>query len=323
LNQQRHQSDTSPHAHPNSEKPTLLLVDDDTENMEILASLLRQEYDVLSANSGQQAISTIGQERIDLVLLDVYMPSSNGYEVCERLKASRATVNIPVIFVTACVGIEDEIRGLRLGAADYVTKPVRLPVLRARIKSHLDLRRQMKALELASFTDGLTGLANRLQLNQILEREWLSMLRRQEPLSLILIDIDHFKLYNDCYGHLRGDEALVRVAHAIASCQRRPEDTIGRFGGEEFLVVLPNTGLRGAAQVAARMQQSVQYLQLPHARSPVADIVTISLGVASHQQKGKRGDVPLDVMSLLNEADQCLYTAKSRGRNQYCIADSG
>jgi diguanylate cyclase (GGDEF)-like protein len=316
--------DNNPASPRNSagKKPTLLLVDDDREHLNVLSSLLRGKYQVLSANSGQEAIVTLEQEVIDLVLLDVQMPTTNGYEFCERLKASPATVAIPIIFVTGCVSAEDEIHGLSVGAVDYVYKPINLPVLEARIQTHLDVRRQMQAVELESRTDALTGLANRLQLNETLERQWLTMLRRQEPLSLIMIDIDHFKFYNDHYGHLQGDECLARVAAAISGSQHRPDDVVGRYGGEEFLVVLPNTSAKGAEQVAARMHRAVQDLQLPHVGNPIAEFVSISLGVASHRPVGKRRGSPIDLPTLLTQADECLFRAKSSGRNQYCVASS-
>ncbi|TVR66708.1 MAG: diguanylate cyclase [Spirochaetaceae bacterium] len=221
-------------------------------------------------------------------------------------------------FITAMTGEEDETRGLEAGAVDYITKPFRLAIVRARVRTHLELKRKNDMLEDLANRDGLTGIHNRRQFEETLEREWRRAARAGSPLSLILFDIDYFKPYNDNYGHQAGDRCLQAVAQAAERALLRAGDMIARYGGEEFVVVLPNTASDEALQVAERMRTAVEDLKEEHRHSPVGDHLTISAGVATAWPS--RTDPETDQDSgrreLVGRADQALYEAKSAGRNR-------
>jgi diguanylate cyclase (GGDEF)-like protein len=292
-------------------RQTVLIVDDTPANIEMLSEALSDEYEVLFATSGQDALDIASNQHPDLILLDVIMPDMDGYQVCTRLKEGARTRTIPVIFVTAMDHEEDETKGLNVGAIDYLTKPIRPPIVRARVRNHLELKRYRDSLESLSSTDGLTGIPNRRQFDQAFDREWHRARRNQTPLSLILMDIDLFKDYNDYYGHLAGDDCLRTLARVLAEYIRRPTDLIARYGGEEFACVLPDTDIEGALWFANQILEKVNTLHAPHAHSAVADHVTLSLGVSTL--------VPVvgqPSFELIRRADECLYAAKRNGRNQ-------
>jgi diguanylate cyclase (GGDEF)-like protein len=291
---------------------TILIVDDTPANIEILSSILGGEHQILFATSGQDALELVAGQTPDLILLDVMMPEMDGYEVCRRLKADPRTHNVPVIFITSLSEEGDETRGLEVGAIDYIFKPIRAPIVKARVRNHLELKRYRDMLENLSAIDGLTGLANRRRFDERLAQEWLRGRRNQSPLSVCMMDLDFFKLFNDRYGHAAGDDCLRRVALALASTVRRPTDFVARYGGEEFVCVLPDTDAAGAAVLANRLRDSVAALGIPHAASTVARYVTISGGVAAV--------IPADDSTptqLLEAADRLLYQAKKAGRNRF------
>jgi diguanylate cyclase (GGDEF)-like protein len=292
-------------------KQTILIVDDTPANIEILCEVLDSEYEVLFATSGTDALSIAVDQSPDLILLDVVMPEMNGYQVCRHLKEDKRTQSIPVIFVTAMDQEEDEAKGLNVGAIDYLTKPIRPPIVKARVRNHLELKRYRDFLENLSSTDGLTGIFNRRRFDETLDSEWRRARRAASPLSLILMDIDLFKSYNDHYGHLAGDDCLRRLAQVLSDCVRRPSDLVARYGGEEFACLLPNTDANGAMQVANHILEATNNLNIPHAHSSVADRVTVSIGVTTI--------IPVTgqpVSQLIQRADELLYTAKGSGRNQ-------
>lgn len=299
-----------------AERERILIVDDMPTNIRILGEALRHEYAVSIATSGEQALQACqGDDPPDLALLDIMMPGMDGFEVCRRLKAEAATRDIPVIFVTVRDQGRDEEQGLSLGAVDYITKPFYLPVVLARVRAHLELRRKSRMLERLALVDGLTEVANRRGLDEVLEREWRRARRTGASLAAIMADIDHFKAYNDNYGHAAGDACLRRVARILALALARPGDTLGRFGGEEFLAVLPDTGPEAALEVAERLRRAVEDANLPHAHSPAADRVTLSLGAAAIAagEDNAAGD-------LVKAADTALYRAKNEGRNRAVLA---
>jgi diguanylate cyclase (GGDEF)-like protein len=292
-------------------KQTILIVDDMPTNIEILSKTLGSTYEVLFATNGPDALSIAFDQNPDLVLLDVMMPEMDGYEVCRQLQQDARTRRIPIIFVTALDQEDEETKGLGLGAIDYITKPIRPPIVQARVRNHLELKRYRDFLENLSATDGLTGIANRRRLDECLAIEWRRARRNQTPLSLILLDIDLFKTFNDHYGHLAGDDCLRQLARTLSQCIRRPSDLLARYGGEEFACLMPDTDPEGALLVAQQMWTSFSNLNIPHAYSPVADRVTLSLGVATM--------IPLigqPLFDLIRRADECLYSAKHNGRNQ-------
>jgi diguanylate cyclase (GGDEF)-like protein len=253
-----------------------------------------------------------------VILLDVMMPKMDGYEVCTRLKTDPATADIPVIFITGMDETEAESRGLELGAVDYVTKPFKPVVVRARVHNHVELKRARDRLLALAATDGLTGLANRRRFDEALQSEWKRLQRTGSELGLIMLDIDHFKPFNDTYGHLAGDDCLRNVAGVLAGEMLRGPDVAARYGGEEFACILPETTLAGAVAVAERIRAGIEALGIPHSGSKVVPVVTASLGVISVLCTGVTR--PED---LLLAADACLYRAKSEGRNRVVRGDPG
>ena len=291
----------------------ILVVDDAMENVQILHQALRDEHEVLFALSGEKAIEVALAQQPDLILLDAVMPGMDGYAVCAALEASPRLQDIPVIFVTALSQPEDETRALEAGAVDFISKPFNVAVVRARVRSQLTIKRQADAMRELSLTDGLTGVANRRHFNDRLESEWRRCARANLPLSLIMIDIDHFKLYNDRYGHQAGDLCLQEVSAAMKRCAARPQDLLARYGGEEFILLLPQEGPEGAEAVAQRILDEVRKLAVPHESSPTSPIVTVSMGLATAMPPLERQDAN----ALIRSADANLYQAKQGGRNRY------
>jgi diguanylate cyclase (GGDEF)-like protein len=263
------------------------------------------------ATHGEQGLKAALTGRPDLILLDITMPDLDGYEVCRRLKADPLTQGIPVIFITALTDAADETRGLELGAADYITKPFHPAVVRARVRTQMRLKQQSDLLENLAFIDGLTGLANRRALDDRCTQEWSRSLRTGRPLSVILLDVDHFKLFNDHCGHSAGDECLKGVARSLAARVRRPSDLVARYGGEEFVVLLPEADHASAMAVGETLRAGVAEFNMPHPASPVAPHVTISVGVATAV-----AGPALTFAQLLEHADQALYACKRGGRNR-------
>lgn len=296
---------------PARERPVVLVVDDEPSNIEVLADTLGADNDILFATNGQEALEIAIAELPDLVLLDVSMPGMDGYAVCAALKADSRTRAAPVIFATARSEEADEAKGFAVGAVDYVVKPLRPALVRARIKSQVELKQLRDTLERLALVDGLTGVWNRRRFDEYLAQEWRRGQRESSNIALVMIDIDHFKAFNDTYGHQEGDRCLKAVAQALASVIKRPADLLARYGGEEFACVLPTTTLDGAASLAEAMRQAVAARAVPHAKSSAGPIVSASLGVAALMPSGEH--VPAD---LIRMADECLYAAKEGGRNR-------
>lgn len=292
-------------------RPTILVADDSPANIGFLEMILGGDYNLLFAVNGEDAVELALAETPDLILLDVVMPNMDGYEACRVLKADRRTADIPVIFVTALAQEGDETRGLELGAIDFISKPISPAVVRARVRNHLELKRQRDILTGLSFMDGLTGIANRRRFDLVLDTEWRRCTRNCAPLSLLMMDIDFFKPFNDAEGHLAGDDCLRKVATALTGVVLRPGDLLARYGGEEFVCVLSETDGAGARMVAERSQAVLAELALPHPRSAVAPVVTLSLGIATAFPSAKT-----EPASLIQAADAALYAAKSAGRNR-------
>ena len=299
-------------------KSRILIVDDERTNIQVLNAILQENYEISVALSGEQALKrAFGDKKPDLVLLDIQMPDLDGFEVCRRLQEHPETRDIPVIFITAKSNEKDEEQGLAVGAVDYLTKPFGPSVVLARIRVHLELKRKRDILRNLSNKDGLTCIANRRRFEEFLEFEWQRGIRNGEPLSLIMADIDHFKLYNDHYGHAAGDECLREVARSLSGVVSRQTDLVARYGGEEFICLLTGTNHDGAREVARKMREAVEALGIPHAFSPVAPTITLSLGVATlvPQRDGKTAH------DLFLAADKALYKAKSTGRNKVSVLD--
>jgi diguanylate cyclase (GGDEF)-like protein len=318
----------------------ILIVDDNPANLEVLSRMLRERgYRFRVARSGARAITSARSEPPDLVMLDITMPEMDGYQVCEALKMDPRTAGVPVIFISALDDALDKVRAFRVGGADYVGKPFQLEEVLARIEHQLrisrlqedlarrnrelsakneellavsrELERANGELERLSRSDALTGLANRRHLMEVLDRESRRAARARLPFSLVIVDVDFFKQYNDVYGHQAGDECLRRVSAALRDALRRPEDFVGRYGGEEFVVALPGTDAAGAQEVGRKLCEAVRRCAIPHDRSQAAPVVSISGGVATLEVDTS---VPLD--ALLARADEALYRAKREGRDR-------
>jgi diguanylate cyclase (GGDEF)-like protein len=291
----------------------ILVVDDSPENLQVISAVLKQDYRVKVAINGERALAlATSAEPPDLILLDVMMPGMDGYEVCARLKQNPVTARIPVLFVSSRDDEEDEARGLSLGAIDYIVKPIRPSIVQARVRNHIELKRSRDLLEQLTTQDHLTGISNRRRFDDSLAQEWQRAAREQTPLSLVAIDIDHFKAYNDHYGHPQGDQCLIQVARALATCVTRPTDLVARCGGEEFAGLLPSTDSTGAARLAGQMRAAIEAEALEHARSPTHPHVTISLGVATVVPQAEES-----AQLLVDLADAALYEAKGAGRNAF------
>ena len=298
-------------------RPKLLVVDDQAVNVQALHQAFAADHKVLMATNGRQALAVCISQQPDLVLLDVVMPDMDGYEVCRQLKAHEATRDIPVIFVTAHSDEEAETRGLEAGAVDFISKPINPKIVRARVKTHLTLKRQADLLRRWVYIDGLTGANNRRYFDERLQAEWARSVRQDSLLSVIMIDVDLFKRFNDRHGHQAGDECLRKVAAGLRSALKRPSDLLARYGGEEFVCLLPDTGLAGAQELAGQLRQRVFDLGIEHGDSTVGPAVTVSLGVCATPAPKVRGEAA----ALVKQADAQLYLAKERGRHQVAAAE--
>jgi len=297
--------------------PEIVVVDDHPTNLDLLVKLLgAQGYLIRAFPDAELALKSVRRALPDLVLLDVGLPVMDGYEACRQLRADERTSDVPVIFLSARVSTDDIVAGFDAGGSDYVTKPIRERELLARVRVHVQVKQLQDALRRQSTVDALTGLYNRRMLDETLQNEWRRSLRLASWLGAILIDVDHFKLYNDHYGHQKGDLCLRSIAHAIASTARRSGDFVARYGGEEFMVLLPNTDLVGTRLVAQRVLDGVRGLKLAHECNPTAPTATVSVGVASVVPSRDSSST-----NLLETADRRLYAAKRRGRNQLVSED--
>ena len=294
-------------------RPRVLIIDDVPNNIEVLGEALSQDYDVRFACSGQEGLTIAVADPPDVILLDVVMPEMDGFEVCRRLKDLDDLQNIPVIFVTARDAEEDQGIGLSLGAVDYITKPFNPALVRMRVRNHAESKRRADLLASLAMIDGLTHLPNRRRFDEQLELEWKRCQRDSLPLSLLLMDIDDFKGFNDRFGHGEGDTCLQRVADALAKATHRPTDLLARYGGEEFVALLPDTDALGAWQVGERLRVAVEALGIPHAPALTGRVVTLSVGYATRVPDSEAAMTP---EALLKAADEQLYVAKRDGRNR-------
>lgn len=312
---------------------SILIVDDDPVVVQMLGRMLTELGEVRFALSGVQGLQMAREQLPDIILLDAEMPGMDGYEVCRALKADQELSAIPVIFVTSHDDNDSEVRGLEAGAVDFIGKPPRPGRVLARVRTHLQLKQATDELMRCAHTDALTGLANRRQFDRCLEREWDRARRAASPMSLLMLDIDHFKQFNDHYGHQEGDRCLQVVAQSIQLTIRRPADEVARIGGEEFVVLLPDTDADGAVHMGRRLIDSMTALAWPHSQSPSSDHVTLSIGAATapfHLMRDGAAafggnSLAASQADLLQCADKALYQAKEMGRNdvRFMMLDLG
>ncbi|HIJ84449.1 MAG: Response regulator receiver modulated diguanylate cyclase [Magnetococcales bacterium] len=295
-----------------SEKAKILIADDEKVNIDVLDGLLKPYYKTVIAKDGFQVFKRLEKSPLpDLILLDVVMPGMDGFEVCRKVKDNPLTREIPVIFITGQTDEQHEALGFEVGAVDYIQKPFSPMITLARVKTQVELKRRGDRLEKMAIFDGLTGIPNRRRFDEFLEYEWERSLRYRHPLSLILMDIDFFKRYNDYFGHSEGDECLKKVARAIAESLPRTADLACRYGGEEFACILPETNAEGATIAARRILANCRDLRLPHPQSETENIVTLSLGTATMTPTNE-----IQRQTIIEMADKGLYLAKKNGRNQ-------
>ena len=290
----------------------VLIVDDEPMSRMLLESILELVFTCATAESGEEAISYCEANLPDLVLLDMNMPDISGLDVCSALKASPETNHIPVIFVTSTMDIESENACWEVGASDFVMKPVNASTLTHRIKTHLQNKLRTEFLEMMTFHDQLTGLYNRTYLTKEIPLLIKQVARDKGTVGAIMIDIDYFKLFNDTYGHLEGDICLQKVAQIVSDTVKRPKDAVIRFGGEEFLVVLPYIDHQGTKLVAHQLVEAVAKARIPHGKG-IENRVSISAGFAVWKATDVVED---DVAALIEDADISLFEAKELGRNQ-------
>ncbi|MBB2775402.1 UNVERIFIED_ORG: diguanylate cyclase (GGDEF)-like protein [Comamonas terrigena] len=298
---------------------SILIVDDNTDMIQLMARMLKGVARLRFATHGEEALQLMRMEPPDLVLLDAEMPGMSGYHVCEALQLDPVLADIPVIFVTGHTDTDYEVRGLDAGAVDFITKPVNEALLLARVRTQLRIKSMADELRRMATIDSLTGLANRRHFDNLMRREWKCCARDGKQMTLLMADVDHFKRYNDSYGHPAGDACLQAVAQALQSIAKRPSDLVGRLGGEEFAVLLPDTDLAGGQEVAEHAVQAVRAQALPHASSLTAEHVTISVGLAVCTPHNAADS---ELHALYSAADRALYQAKAEGRNRW-IAWSG
>jgi diguanylate cyclase (GGDEF)-like protein len=299
-----------------NDKCRILVIDDEKTNLMVLNQLLSTDYTVLTAKSGAEGLDRVARERPDLILLDIVMPGMNGFEVLKTLKDSPETRSIPVIIITGLDNEMDEEKGLQLGAVDYISKPFKNAIVIVRVRTHIQIVQHIRMIERLGLVDPLTNIPNRRCFDDRLAVEWRRAIREKKPISFMMMDVDKFKTYNDTYGHPQGDTLLRTIAQIFNSAARRPVDLAARLGGEEFGVLLPDTALEGALEVAEEIRSRVEAARIPTASGGGGNIittVTISIGVTT--QTPGEGAAAEDFIS---QADANLYIAKETGRNRVC-----
>jgi two-component system, cell cycle response regulator len=287
----------------------VLVVDDEEIICTLFAAMLGHygRYHVVTTTDGRQVMDILRREPFDVMLLDMSMPAISGLDVLRQV--TQAFEELPVIIVTGHGSIEVAVESMQAGAADFVTKPVPAAVLHLRIQKALEHARTRR---LAS-TDGLTEVYNHRTFQERLSQEIARADRYSRPLSVLMIDVDHFKVYNDTHGHPQGDIVLQDLARLLREMSRT-SDTVARYGGEEFAIILPETDSVGAQKIGQRLREQVEGYPFPGKELMPGGTLTISIGVATHAPAGSKD-------ALLQAADTALYTAKREGRNRVCVAE--
>ncbi|MDX8387175.1 MAG: diguanylate cyclase [Ghiorsea sp.] len=285
-----------------------------------------------TCNKPENAIEAILKIGPTVILLDMHMPVTSGQDILQQLQHHDATKDIPALILTMDTSSKTKQNAFHMGANDYLIKTPdknelvlrlryhtrsyidhleREATYKALLESKQKLKESIEELERSSYLDSLTGISNRRSFDKYFEVEWQRALRETTPLSLIFIDVDFFKQYNDFYGHLAGDDCLKEIASSLQKSLQRPTDLVSRYGGEEFVVVLPSTHGQGAMLIAERLRKNIEALNLDHAESKGFDIVTVSLGTVTTSPMVKHHS-----RDFIHMADTALYEAKQNGRNQ-------
>lgn len=292
-------------------KYRILVVEDSLLNQHVIQNILQDKYILAKALTAKEALEMVPKFHPHLILLDIILPDSGGFQVLEALKNMEESRNIPVIIITGMDDEESEERGLMLGAVDYIKKPFKHGIVGARINTQIHFIKQMQTIEQLGMLDGLTGISNRRAFDIELQTEWNRAIKEATELSMIMLDIDNFKIYNDTYGHPQGDIILQSIAKILKTETKDSPNMVFRYGGEEFSVILPTDGLAGAVHVAERIRLRVEQTKVLSIFSDIVTSVTVSLGVAS-----MKPSITDPVYFLIERADQKLYQAKHDGRNR-------
>lgn len=323
-----------------SDHPVVLLVDDQVMVAETIRRMLAEESDIEFhyCSDANKAVDTAAELKPTIILQDLMMPDIDGYTLVGQYRENSSIRNVPIIVLSIKDDPQDKSRAFEIGATDYLVKlPDKIELvarIRANTRNYLtqlerddafvvlaDLRAELEKsnaeLQRLTCLDSLTGISNRRRFDEFIVKECMRSAREGAPLSLLLIDIDNFKAYNDNYGHLGGDGCLRKVADAFRNAVQRPADLVARYGGEEFAVVLPNTNIEGALTLAEHLHDVVKKLEIPHEYSDVSDIITISTGIAT--KVANMNNSPGDLIEM---ADRALYEAKKFGRNQTRLSES-
>ncbi|MDR1651233.1 MAG: diguanylate cyclase [Synergistaceae bacterium] len=296
----------------------ILAVDDERSNLAALSRILSPEYEIITAMSGEDALKTASSASPDLILLDAIMPKMDGFSALVHLKEQEETKNIPVIIMAGLGGENDEERGFFLGAVDYISKPFKNAIVKARVRTHIMIVNQLRAIECLGLIDSLTDIPNRRSFDDRMEVEWRRCVRDQKPMSFLMMDLDNFKIYNDTYGHPQGDVLLREAAKIFSQAARRPSDMAARLGGEEFGVLLSDTDISGALLIAEKIRRDMEALRVPAYDGKTMTSATISIGAAT--------TVPQEtdfIKDFIERADEYLYAAKAAGRNVVFTRDAG
>jgi len=289
----------------------ILAIEDEAPNLHLIAATLQQTYRVSVAKTLEKARELLNQHHFDIVLLDVNLPDGNGFELCQEIvQRNDQYGEVRVIFMTGLTSADDEVKGLNLGAADYIHKPLNSAVLFARVRLQTQLIRRNELLANLARIDGLTEIPNRRAFDSQLKSEWFRAKRKKAPLILCILDIDHFKLYNDHYGHPAGDKCLQDVAHFLSQFFKRSSDFVARYGGEEFTVLITGVDLEVALALFDRAQREIEKLGIKHEFSPTKPTVSFSAGLCCAYPEFD------DPQLFVSQADQQLYIAKESGRCQ-------
>jgi len=312
----------------------ILIVDDDPGLVQVMGQILAEVGSLRFATNGQDALRLARESAPDLILLDAEMPGMSGFQLFEALRLAPELASVPVIFITSHGESDFEVSALEMGAVDFIVKPFRASLVRARVRTQLRVQQMAAKLNRIARTDSLTGIANRRQFDELLEREWRRSRRGGDPISLLLVDVDHFKLYNELHGRPAGDACLQRVADTLAQLCRRPADFVARCGGDELMVLLPQTDRNGAWFVARAILDAVAALALPHGKSPTHRNVTVSIGIGcydelsacwvSHGPELRRETTmhaPCAASDMVLAADQALRLTKRVRRAQAAVCD--
>ncbi|MBT0587292.1 GGDEF domain-containing response regulator [Alteromonas oceanisediminis] len=292
-------------------KHLILIVEDDPININALVAVLRDEYTLLIAKTQAKALEILSTNTVDVMLLDLNLPDGSGFDICKVVRGDREQYGSPaIIMMTGSHSADDELTSLELGASDFVTKPLNNQILKARMNIQIELLRKTRLLNKLARIDGLTEVANRRSFDETLVREWHRCKRAGQPLSLLLVDVDEFKKFNDLYGHAMGDRCLRSVAKVLVDVFKRASDLVARFGGEEFAVIMPNTTQRDAVALGNVALQKMVEQGIVHEQSSVHNVVTFSGGLITTFPV----DVDLTAEEIIQQADRQLYAAKHEGR---------